>query len=324
MTTGQPRRALLVASGGGRVSELLQLRARMVGFDEYIWAVPDSPQSRSAIEDETIRFIPQRRHRSVRAAVRTLGPARRLIDEVGPAAVISTGASAAVPFLLEAARRKIPAHFIESVTYRAEPSVSGKFLSRIPGVMCHTQYPDAGWAGWYTVGSPFAVYKAVDTGPRPFERVVVTLGTVPNHGFRALVEKLMVLLPEGADVLWQTGSTDTRGLEIDNRQFMQTNVLHRAVADADLIIGHAGVGTALDAIASGKVPVLVPRRAHRGEHVDDHQVQIAGWLARSGLAIASELDPLSMAHLERAMSRDIVRTGDLPTLCLHGGAVEDE
>jgi UDP-N-acetylglucosamine--N-acetylmuramyl-(pentapeptide) pyrophosphoryl-undecaprenol N-acetylglucosamine transferase len=76
--------------------------------------------------------------------------------------------------------------------------------------------------------------------------------------------------------------------------------LFRLMSEADVVVGHAGVGLALTALAAGKVPVLVPRRRSRREHTDDHQVELARELDRMGLAVTAEVGELSFEHLERA------------------------
>ena len=45
------------------------------------------------------------------------------------------------------------------------------------------------------------------------------------------------------------------------------------------------------------MPVLVPRRHARGEHVDDHQIQIASELRRRGLSVSVDADDLTLAEL---------------------------
>ncbi len=47
---------------------------------------------------------------------------------------------------------------------------------------------------------------------------------------------------------------------------------------ADVVVAHAGMGTIIDASAFGARLVLVPRLSRLREHVDDHQLQIAGYL----------------------------------------------
>ena len=68
--------------------------------------------------------------------------------------------------------------------------------------------------------------------------------------------------------------------------------------EADVVVAHAGVGTALAALRGRQAArVLVPRRLAHGEHVDDHQTQIAGELGRRGLALSVDADALTLEHL---------------------------
>jgi UDP-N-acetylglucosamine transferase subunit ALG13 len=70
------------------------------------------------------------------------------------------------------------------------------------------------------------------------------------------------------------------------------------------------------AFQAGKVPVLVPRRQHRNEHVDDHQTQIAAELARRGLAVSSEVDQLDLEDLMAASRARIKKVENVPALML--------
>jgi len=44
---------------------------------------------------------------------------------------------------------------------------------------------------------------------------------------------------------------------------------------ARVVITHAGVGSIMLALAAGKKPIVAPRLYRYGEHVDDHQTEIA-------------------------------------------------
>ena len=57
--------------------------------------------------------------------------------------------------------------------------------------------------------------------------------------------------------------------------FMEMDVFDRAIANADIIICHAGAGTLIRAIRAGKRPLVMPRQQRFGEHIDDHQEEIA-------------------------------------------------
>jgi UDP-N-acetylglucosamine transferase subunit ALG13 len=67
--------------------------------------------------------------------------------------------------------------------------------------------------------------------------------------------------------------------------FLEMDEFVTRVQAADLLILHAGAGSALHAIRAGKVPVLVPRLHSQGEHIDDHQMEFALELERTGKAV---------------------------------------
>jgi UDP-N-acetylglucosamine transferase subunit ALG13 len=89
-----------------------------------------------------------------------------------------------------------------------------------------------------------------------------------------------------------------------------------ALAEADLVIAHSGVGSALSALEAGRSPILVPRRVARSEHVDDHQVQVARALSGRGLAVHAELEQLDRDLLWTASARSIVPARQVLDLCL--------
>jgi UDP-N-acetylglucosamine transferase subunit ALG13 len=97
---------------------------------------------------------------------------------------------------------------------------------------------------------------------------------------------LVACLPRNAEILWQTGSTLVDDLGIAAQPLVPAADLERAVAEADVVISHAGCGSALLALNAGKYPILVPRQPESGELVDGHQVQLARFLDQRGLAPA--------------------------------------
>ena len=51
---------------------------------------------------------------------------------------------------------------------------------------------------------------------------------------------------------------------------------------------HAGVGSVMISLANGKRPIVMARRREFGEHVDDHQLELARRLEASGLVTLVE------------------------------------
>ncbi|MCW2757417.1 MAG: glycosyl transferase family 28, partial [Nocardioidaceae bacterium] len=308
---------LLVASAGDQLTELYALRDRFVGLGPIEWATFDSPHARELLAGETVHLVPQVHARDLRGAMSNLPQAQRLLSERRVGRVVSTGAGIAVPFLLTARRLGLPAHYVESAARATHPSLTGALVARIPGVHLYSQHL---WRepGWSLRGSVFDGYVATPVlPPARLDRVVVTLGTDADSSFRAAAQNVAASLREIGrgthEVLWQTGSTDVSGLDIDAHPSIPFHDLQQAVSEADLVISDAGVGSAMLALSTGKVPVLLPRRRHRGEHADDHQVELADALHRRGLAQHVEVDAVTPESLTAGLGRTALRTAAATT-----------
>jgi UDP-N-acetylglucosamine transferase subunit ALG13 len=310
-------KTLLVCSGGGHLKQLFTLTRRLgIPAEDQHWVTFANGLSRSLLEDRDVTFVPFAAPRDAVNIARIAIRARRLLGEVDIDRAISTGSSPAVAFLPLAARRGIDTHYIESAARASGPSLSGKIIARFPEIATYTQYP--GWADgrWNFGGSIFDEFEAVAEKPRPggIRKVVVSVGTQDGYQFDRLYRSLAPLLA-GKEVLWQTGPQDVTRFGIrDARASVPHAELQTAVREADLVVAHAGTGAALTAIEADKCPVLVPRRSQFREHVDDHQLQIAGELSRRGLAIAREADALDENVLELAAGRATRRVEPAPFL----------
>lgn len=308
---------LLVANDGGHIKQLHTLyRERLVIDDDVLWATTRTPQTESLLEGQRVFWIhpsPTRDVRAVAANARLLAP---VLTRHRVSHAVSTGAAVALSALPQARARGIPATYVESATRGAGPSVTGAILARTPGVRCFTQHP--GWAAgrWEFLASPWDRYAPASrqSAPEP-HKIVVCLGS-QRFGFRRLLERLVPMLPRDAEVLWQTGTTDTSGLGITGHARVPSTDLDQAMREADVVVSHAGTGAALAALEAGRCPVLVPRRSSHGEHIDDHQQQIATDVALRGLAVARDADRLSPDDLTFAASRDVRTIGELQRISL--------
>ncbi len=237
--------------------------------------------------------------------------------------IVSTGSAVALPFFALGRARGLRCHYIESAARSDGPSKTASMISRIPGVYLYTQYP--AWADhkWHYCGAVFDSFVPAERHserPSRLRKVVVSLGMFKDIGFERLVRRLLEILPPDADVLWQTGDTDVSGLGIVGHRAIPERELTQAIREADVLVAHAGVGTALAAFEVGKCPVLVPRRFAHGEHVDDHQTQIAGELGKRGLAMCVDADELTLDHLFAAAATRVATLAADPPFPTRGSA----
>jgi len=296
----------MVAGAGGHLEELFMLRPRLVGISQKVtWVTADTPQSRDLLGDEERIFIPKSRPHDVQATLTTTRRALSVLKRGKWDQVVSTGSLPAVPFLTIARARGMGCHFIESAARVTGPSLTARILERVPGVHRYGQY-DWGRHHWEYRGSVFDGFAPSELPEGEVRRIVVTVG-VNGYGFSRLIDAVHRVAPKGTEIIWQTGSTDVAHLDIDAVSTMTSEDLFAAMKRADVVIAHAGVGSAIMAMSAGKCPILVPRSQDHREHVDDHQHEIARQLARAGLAVACDPAALDGAVLDEAARRTVVR-----------------
>lgn len=304
---------LLVASTGGHLTELVLLAPRLSPpSTEELWVTFDSKQSRTLLAGRNVQFIRETPPRDWRGVLANTKAARRTLRASTIETVISNGAGVALSFLPLARAQCIPSHYIECSARTEGPSVTGRILQRIPGIRLYTQHQELVNSKWGYAGSVFDSYEPeVVPTPPTLQRVVVTIGTL-DFTFRRLLDRLMETLPEHIDVVVQAGPDSSR---IDwpsarVEAMMAPDELSSLMEQADVVVTHAGIGSALMAFEAGKSPILVPRRKSYGEHVDDHQLQIAQQFGDRGLAVVADASTISLEHFSEASAKRVKRVSE--------------
>lgn len=295
---------LLVASTGGHLAQIRQLADVIGASDDSVWMTFDNAQSRSLLEGRRRVTVPYIAPRDWRGVLRAVKPIRNILRREEFDGVISTGASIAVPALVAGTLKRIPCAYIESVSRVDGPSMSGRILQHLPGVACYTQHQS--WAGgrWNYEVSLFDRFSA--KAARPFRndregrplRIFVTLGTISPYRFDSLVDRIsQVCAGQSVEVVWQLGCTTRTDVCGSSYAELSSGDFDAYVDWADVVVSHSGVGTCLRLLELGVKPLLVPRLRSRGEHVDDHQLQIARDLEQRGLVSCRDAERLQFEDL---------------------------
>ncbi len=124
------RTALFVCSSGGHLAQLLELDHWWRCHDRH-WVTFDLPDARGRLANESFTPAYYPTTRNVHNAVRNFFLARRVIADVNPDVVVSNGAAVAVPFFLEARRKKIPTVFIEVYDRVDSRTLTGRLVRPI-------------------------------------------------------------------------------------------------------------------------------------------------------------------------------------------------
>ena len=142
--------------------------------------------------------------------------------------------------------------------------------------------------------------------------ILLTLGTHEQQFNRAL--DLIEPLARSEEVFVQHGCTAPRREKLRNARWAESlefdDLLH-LMRDASAVVSHSGVGSIVTALRMGHRPVAIPRLARYGEHVDDHQVQLAERFGASKLVVPcmpgdSLADAIAEARAERISVREAI------------------
>lgn len=107
--------------------------------------------------------------------------------------------------------------------------------------------------------------------------IFVALGT-QKFQFNRLLQMIDQLLDEGKindSVFAQIGNSDYKPVNFRYVSFLEKNEFEKKIKECDLLITHSGVATIIAGLKNEKKVIVVPRLSKYGEHVDDHQIQIA-------------------------------------------------
>lgn len=122
--------------------------------------------------------------------------------------------------------------------------------------------------------------------------IFVTLGANP-HPFTRLARKVDEMVGNGEimeEVIMQLGTTPYKPAHIRNyKKFFETGAggeHEKILHNCSIMISHAGLGNIMQARKFKKPIIVVPRRKKYGEHIDDHQSEIARYMERRGMCIA--------------------------------------
>ncbi len=112
------------------------------------------------------------------------------------------------------------------------------------------------------------------------------------------------------DVLAQIGPSQLRPQYIEYQPFFPPPEFSRHFASAELVIAHAGMGSIISAMSQGKPILVMPRRASKHEHRNDHQFSTAQRFR--------EMGSILVAMDENELAEQLSRVECIPTAARTG------
>ena len=107
------------------------------------------------------------------------------------------------------------------------------------------------------------IFLAVGTQKFPFDRLLKSADKLISDG---------VITEE---VFAQTGTCTYTPQNFEYRSMLSKAEFEERIKNCSLLITHSGVGTIISGLKARKPVIVMPRLKKYGEHVDDHQLDIA-------------------------------------------------
>ena len=244
--------------------------------------------------------------RADRAAVHAARPPAAT-GQRRPTRAVSTGSGIALGYLPYLAARGVECHYIESAARVSGPSLTGRILRWVPGVRTYTQYRH--WSGGHVAlrrqrvrrlraGAGRARSPAIGSGSSsPWARPPSSRSGGSCSRWRSCSAPGRAAGaghgPARRGAVADRRAPPSTTCRCTPRRSCRPRSSPSALAAADIVVSHAGTGSALANLAAGRFAVMVSRAAEFGEAGDDHQRQLADELAARGLGAAPRRRPRS-------------------------------
>lgn len=107
--------------------------------------------------------------------------------------------------------------------------------------------------------------------------IFVALGTQKFQFNRLLkmIDHLFYEVGFSETVFAQVGFSDYKPKNYEYVPFLSKDEFEKKIKECSVLVTHSGVATIISGLRNQKKVIVVPRLSRYGEHVDDHQVQIA-------------------------------------------------
>ena len=107
--------------------------------------------------------------------------------------------------------------------------------------------------------------------------IFLVLGT-QKFQLNRLLREVDILIENGLimqEVVAQIGNSDYIPLNYKYYHFLDKELFNDYINKANVIVSHSGIGTIITSLQAGKPVIVFPRLKKYGEHIDDHQLDIA-------------------------------------------------
>lgn len=284
----EPVDVVLVAEPGGHLAELWAMRDAWMGL-RTAWLTLPAAQAESLLHGEHVYHLRGPTRRNSRSLLLNLALSWKLLRRLHGRVLLASGSGLTVPVAWVARLVGMNVLFVECGGRADTPSLSFRLVAPVA---------DRLYVQWKRLAGAHARARYVGTVPweqpsmangrhTPGEGTFVTVGTDERYPFDRLlraVEDAGVPRP----LVVQRGVSRVEVAEARTVSFVSEAEVDDFVAQAEVVISHAGIGSAMLARRHNRRLIVMPRSARLGEAVDDHQHAFAKELAAIGVPVVHD------------------------------------
>lgn len=132
------------------------------------------------------------------------------------------------------------------------------------------------------------IFVTVGTHEQPFNRLLKAVDGLKADG----------TIPADETVFMQTGFCTYVPCHCEWANLLSYEEMQQRISQARIIITHGGPSSFLSPLRLGKVPIVMPRSAKYGEHVNDHQITFVSAMTKQ---FGNIIPTYSVAELKTAV-----------------------
>ena len=280
------RKVMAVASGGGHWVELRRIMPAFDGTEVfYVSTETEADADLAPARYYAVTNVAAAEPPRLRPTVRQL---LAIVRTERPEVVVTTGAAPGfVALALAKTLCRSRTVWIDTVAHTEGMTLSGR-LAR--------PFADAWLVQWPHLarpGAPSAGGRCCDRRPGGAasadrgggaRMIFVTIGSMfPFDRMIRAMDAWAGSEGAGEEILAQIGAGAYEPAHMAWVRKLDRPAYADAIRRSRLVVAHAGVGSIVTAGEIGRPIVVLPRRAHLGEHTSDHQVETVGWLRGEAL-----------------------------------------
>ena len=285
----QFQRGAIVVSAGGHLEQAIR-RANQFNLDDKVtFYTPENSQTASKLIGKKHVTMTNVKSRDLIGLFKAIFELNKSLSKNDYDYVLSTGAGVALACLVVCKFKRIDFVYIESIARQNNPSFTGRILELFNHPELFTESANFNDRKWKRIDSLFSSFQKhenskVLSNDLPL-KIFVTVGTVHKYAFQRIVKLVNSVRHEGDYIVWQIGDVSHKESSGEVHREMSESALKNFLISSDVVISHAGVGSILNILDFGKFPILIPRLSRFGEHIDDHQLQIAALVSKLDLGL---------------------------------------